>query len=175
MSAQFCSHRNVSCLRRNFGLLLALVLMIVLLQFAVGNLRSYTVVSRSMEPTLLKGDYLLVARVLPDEKLEGKVIAFEDFKDGSALTKRVLADHGQQVEVRNGSVFIDGQPDTTPAEPAHHAKDRQWRLKPGTMFVAGDNRNRSFDSIDHGPIPKKAVIGEICLRYWPLDRLGLVR
>ena len=44
----------------------------------------------------------------------------------------------------------------------------------GCLFVLGDNRNRSFDSHSWGPLPAENVVGHVILRYWPLERFGVV-
>ncbi|WP_129044966.1 signal peptidase I [Companilactobacillus metriopterae] len=43
----------------------------------------------------------------------------------------------------------------------------------GTYFVMGDHRTVSKDSRIIGFIDKKSIVGEVKLRYWPLNRLSL--
>ena len=48
----------------------------------------------------------------------------------------------------------------------------------GSYFVVGDNRGRSLDSREFGPIPRADIIGQVILNYWPSDswkRFGAVR
>ena len=48
----------------------------------------------------------------------------------------------------------------------------------GTYYVLGDNRGRSLDSREFGPIPRADIIGQVILNYWPSDswkRFGAVR
>ena len=48
----------------------------------------------------------------------------------------------------------------------------------GSYFVVGDNRGRSLDSREFGPIPHDDIIGQVILNYWPSDswkRFGAVR
>ena len=45
----------------------------------------------------------------------------------------------------------------------------------GSYFVMGDNRTVSQDSRTFGPITRNLIIGRAWLRYFPLNRIGLVR
>lgn len=44
----------------------------------------------------------------------------------------------------------------------------------GTLFVMGDNRDRSFDGRFWGPMPLVELKGKAWLRYWPLNRFHVV-
>ena len=43
-----------------------------------------------------------------------------------------------------------------------------------SFFVMGDNRPNSQDSRFWGFVPKQNVRGPAFVRYWPLDRIGLM-
>lgn len=49
-----------------------------------------------------------------------------------------------------------------------------YTLKPGEYWMMGDNRDNSSDSRYFGPVSEVALRGTPLLRYWPLDRAGLV-
>lgn len=166
---------RISSIRHGFDLALAICLMVVLLQFAVGNVQSFVVVSRSMNPTLQVGDRVLMLREDPSTDLHGKVIAFEaENPREPALTKRVLAEDGERVDLQQGRVYVNGLPEHFGKEPVMIRARKSWQVKEGQMFVAGDNRNNSYDSIDHGPVSRNRLLGVLVFRYWPLTRLGTV-
>ncbi len=50
-----------------------------------------------------------------------------------------------------------------------------YQLKPGEYWMQGDNRDNSSDSRYFGPVPEENLRGTPLLRYWPMDRMGLVR
>ncbi|MBB2487410.1 signal peptidase I [Mitsuaria sp. WAJ17] len=77
----------------------------------------------SMRPNLLEGDVVLVNRVAYDFKLplsqivlarlgdpqRGDIITFSSPKDGTRLIKRVVAVGGDQVEMRDERLYINGE------------------------------------------------------------------
>jgi len=94
--------------------------------------------------------------------------------------KRLIAVGGQTVQVKDGSVYVDGKKLTGPRF------DRQYtsgdprmlygmtptRVPEGKWFVLGDNSANSWDSRYWGFVDEKDFIGEPFLRVWPLSRFG---
>jgi signal peptidase I len=48
------------------------------------------------------------------------------------------------------------------------------KVPAGEYFVMGDNRERSSDARDHGPIKGSSIVGRVFVRIWPLDRFGFL-
>ena len=93
------------------------------------------------------------------------------------FVKRVVAGPGDVVEVRDGAVFVNGLrlDDANFVggnRPAYELGP--LAVPPGQLFVLGDNRNRSFDSHVWGFVPRDNIVGHVILRYWPLERFGLI-
>ena len=89
--------------------------------------------------------------------------------------KRVIALPGETVEVRDCTVFIDGEPLDEPyiqEKPAYTYGPQT--IPPDHLFVLGDNRNNSSDSHSWGPLPIENLIGQAWLIYWPFSAFGLV-
>lgn len=169
------SRKQVSKARRITGIVVALVLITALLEIALGNVRAFQVVSRSMEPTLMVGDCVLSVRHMVHNKdLGGAVVAFEPDEPGDAMVKRVVAGEGQVVEVRDRRLYVEGSLDRYADMAFERVLYGRWNVDEGCLFVVGDNRNNSFDSIDHGPIEREQLLGVVAFRYWPLGRIGLV-
>ncbi|MCX7718779.1 MAG: signal peptidase I [Candidatus Sumerlaeaceae bacterium] len=165
--------RRVSRLRLAVSVLLLLVLGYVLFLFNSGGLRTFQVISRSMEPALAVGDYVLMKRVGRDQPLRGAIVTVENPQvNGELLAKRVIAADGDEVQLRDGMIFINGRRETANRPRIEHVPDQTWKVAPGEVFVVGDNRNDSLDSVDFGPLPIDRVHGILVYRYWPPNRAG---
>jgi signal peptidase I len=90
------------------------------------------------------------------------------------LIKRVIAVGGQELEVANNQVLIDGIPINEPYldESAFMPDFGPVDVPVGTVFVMGDNRPRSQDSRRFGPIDADSIVGRAFVRVWPFDRWG---
>jgi signal peptidase I len=158
------------------ALALAVVISVVLNLFIV---QVTEVRQRSMEPTLLQGDRVLVSKV--DYRFAapqpGDIVVFNPTTDVQIpYVKRVVAVAGETVELRSGQLFVNGQPRSFSG--AHGLTTAQspeikypLLVPAGEFFAMGDNREASSDSRSFGPQPYDRIIGKVILRFWPLDRL----
>ena len=92
------------------------------------------------------------------------------------LIKRVIGLPGETITITNGQVQINGQPIDEPylnSLSTQCAQNCTVTLGPGQYFVLGDNRSNSLDSRSFGPVSADNIIGQVVLRYWPLDKLEI--
>jgi signal peptidase I len=151
----------------------ALVLALLIQQFVV---KPFSIPSGSMEPTLVQGDRILVARFayrFGDPK-PGDVVVFDPpIARKEEYVKRVVAVAGDTVSVHDGKLYVNGEPMTEPyLKDANLAGTYEEITVPKDMvFVMGDNRNNSADSRVFGPVPKSSILGRVFAIYWPLNRI----
>jgi signal peptidase I len=90
------------------------------------------------------------------------------------LIKRVMALQGETIEIRDNTVFIDGEPLDEPyLSPGVVMQDFGPQTVPdGMVFVMGDNRSSSHDSRKFGPISQESIVGRAFVLLWPFDRFG---
>lgn len=90
------------------------------------------------------------------------------------LIKRVIAVGGQELEIKDNRVVIDGVPLDEPYldESALMDDFGPVEVPVGSVFVMGDNRPRSQDSRRFGPIDVDSIVGRAFVRVWPFDRWG---
>lgn len=93
--------------------------------------------------------------------------------------KRAVALPGDRVEVRNKAVYINGERwDDTHAfhkggvyglDPEKSDSFGPYTVPDNTVFVMGDNRERSYDSRYWGPVPFNDIKGKALIIYWSWD------
>jgi signal peptidase I len=135
--------------------------------------------SGSMQDALLEGDHVLVnrfvfraapSRLLPSRlPRRGEVVAHRyPPAPQTLLVKRVIGLPGENVEVREGTVYIDGAPlDESAWSPAaDRASAEVGRLGDSELFVMGDRRDDSHDSRAWGPVRRGQLVGKPLFVYW---------
>jgi signal peptidase I len=122
------------------------------------------VLGQSMEPNLHSTQRVVVEKVT------------YRFLHGPRRGDSVVIDlPGETIEVRGGSVYIDGR-----------QLDESWTVRPGGgshgpqtvpplhVFVMGDNRGASNDSRSFGPVAIEHIVGHAWFSYWPPEYIGVV-
>ena len=143
--------------------------------------------SGSMEPTLhgCKGcldDRVLINKFVYDfsEPERGDIVLFKDPAGGKDdLIKRVIGIPGDTVAIRDGTLYLNGDPQDEPyiaGQPCVVYKPKTCSFGPvtvpkGHFFVMGDNRANSTDSRWFGAIPEESIIGKAAVSFWPPGRL----
>lgn len=161
-------------------LFLSVVLAIVLILFLYQPVK---VEGTSMMPALEDQDRIFINKFVYKfglgeiERLDTVVFWFPNDPSKSYI-KRVIGLPGDRIEVRNGTVFLNGR------EMDESFVPREFRdgltLGPLTVpeesyFVMGDHRSSSNDSRTWGPVHRRYIYGKAVFSYWPLERIGVVR
>ena len=171
--------KRITGLRLAVGSIVFFPLLTILLVLRFGIIEVYEVGSSSMGPTLLEGDRVLLKPVEHYEAKRGDIVVIERFgRSTTPLTKRVIAIPGDRITLTDGRLSING---AEPDEPFVIEPNRKIRVEntkievpAGHVFVLGDNRNFSFDSLDFGAVPIKQIRGRLFRIYWPPRRFGPV-
>ncbi len=163
--------QSLPLVKQFFRDVLETVLLAVVLFIVINSISARVRVDgSSMLPTLKNGEYVLVNRLayrfgrMPEY---GDIIVFSSPVSDQDLIKRVIGLPGDQVQISNGQVYVNGQVLVEPyiAEPPIY--QGQWSVPADKLFVLGDNRNDSSDSHAWGWLPIENVIGKAILIYWP--------
>jgi signal peptidase I len=139
----------------------------------------------SMEPTFKSGDYILTSRVTYKIRIpqRGDVVVFHSPKNPDIeYIKRIIGLPGDKILIENSNVFVNGK---LIQENYISARTNLWEggymkdgaaitVPDGEVFVMGDNRPRSSDSREFGPIPIEQIIGQVFFRYFPSDKMGTI-
>jgi signal peptidase I len=156
--------------------------------------------SGSMEKTLLIGDHLIMSRIGYDAGVpftnwhvplwrnpkRQQVIIFKPpfAPDTPDYVKRVIGLPGDVVDIRGGSVWVNGQklvekytlgqtdpppPDYVSPYPAAVAPRFPYTVPKDCYLAMGDNRENSFDSRFWGCVPRNDIIGTPVMIYMSLN------
>jgi len=91
--------------------------------------------------------------------------------------KRVIGLPGDTITCRAGKLVRNGQLVTEQYLDQGITTDgcQTTKVKPGELYVMGDNRTNSQDSRVFGPIQRSDVVGRAFVRIWPLNHTGWLR
>ncbi|HKV23472.1 MAG TPA: signal peptidase I [Candidatus Acidoferrum sp.] len=176
-------------------------LIFLLINGTIGQAR--VIPSGSMENTLLIGDHLIMSRLGYDAGIpftglhvslwrnpkRQEIIIFKPpfAPDQPDYVKRVIGLPGDMVDIRDGSVWINGQKlaenyttgPTDPAPPDYVSPYPNaivlhfpYKVPPHCYLALGDNRGDSLDSRFWGCVPRKAIIGTPVMIYMSLRAPG---
>ena len=177
--------RQVSAWRENIeSFIWAVALALVIRTFIMAP---FKIPSGSMRPTLMEGDRILVNKFLyhfrPPRR--GEIIVFRYPEDPRRpFIKRLVAFGGDTVEVRDGTLVINGAPLEDAGvlgtiryynQGAFGKEHQVIRVPEGAFYVLGDNSQSSHDSRWWGFVPKRLIIGQAVCIFWPLDRIRALR
>ena len=164
----------------------AVILALIIRTFLIGP---YKIPTGSMEPTLMVGDRIFVDKLSCRfrEAKRGEVVVFKYPLDRKKdFVKRLIAFGGEEVEIREGSIYIQGkkieEPDVIRSKYYYNRNDwsfgkegERFAVAKDAFFVLGDNSGHSSDSRNWGFVPKKDLIGRAVVIWWPPKRIGFIR
>jgi signal peptidase I len=167
--------------------IIAFIIALLIRTFLV---QAFKIPSSSMEPTLLVGDHILVSKFIYGLRIPyigKKFLTFHRPKRGDVVVfvypedpkkdfiKRVIATGGEEVQIKNRTIFINGTAIMdpwgaySPFIPSHfRPKDNYGPtvVPPHSLFVLGDNRDNSQDSRYWGFVDSSAVKGKAFIIYF---------
>ena len=135
------------------------------------------VFGQSMEPNLHTDMRLVVEKLsyrlhTPER---GDIVVLRVRPEDEMLIKRVIGLPGDQVEIHDGQVYVNGQALVEPYLNQETRGNLAPRVVPPLhVFVMGDNRRASNDSRSFGPVHLDNIVGKAWLSYWPPEAIGPV-
>ncbi len=173
-------------LARDLGIPIVIACVIALLVRGY-ILEAYRIPTAAMSPTLLPGDTLFVSKLAyrTHPPSRGDVIVFTLPSDPSHDTiKRVVGVGGDTIEVKQGALWVNGQPAVQPSKTADCSSETLPNREPHTVcfesplpedvsalkvpsdavYVLGDLRTQPKDDplrpINTGPVPLSSIKGK---------------
>lgn len=138
----------------------------------------FVVDGESMRPSFESGDYLIVDQISYRfrEPERGEVIVFRSPSNYSQrLIKRIIGLPGEQVEVNEGEVKIEGVLlEEDYLIELNTEGEIEILLGRDEYFVMGDNRNFSYDSRRFGLVEERSITGRVVLRLFPFSSFSKI-
>jgi len=175
------------------AIIIAILIALVIRTFVI---QAFKIPSRSMVPTLLIGDQILVNKFIYGVKIpylrktiipvtnpeKGDIVVFIYPNDRSKdFIKRVIGIAGDKIEIKNKRIFINDKEysdsysvysDNLIYPGVIQPRDNfgPVTVPQNSLFVMGDNRDESSDSRYWGFVDIKDVEGKAFIIYWSWNR-----
>lgn len=177
------------------SIIIAFLLAMVIRTFLV---QAFKIPTGSMRMTLQEGDLILVNKFIYGAKVpllnfylpalkepkRGEVVVFIYPEDKNKdFIKRLVGLPGETVEIKGGSIYINDLPAQEPIFKQTYyynrgdfsAEGQKIVVPQDSYFVLGDNSLSSKDSRYWGFVPKKNILGQAMVIYWPLRRIRVIK
>ncbi|MBF8983916.1 signal peptidase I [Lutibacter sp. B2] len=161
-----------------------IVISVVIAMVITAFVRPTLVKGYSMYPTLSPYNYLIINKIpyMMHEPEKGDIVVFKSHlktEDGKEkdLIKRVIAVAGDEIEVKDGEVSVNGKILNEPYINGNYTSGEiNVKVPEDTIFAMGDNRENSLDSRDErvGFVPLEVVRGKVLVRLYPFSQIGSV-
>lgn len=156
---------------------------IILMLFFSLVFRPAAVIGNSMLPTFSGGDRVACVHSFSGYERGDVVIISHATRKDESVIKRVIAVGGDTVDIDfyKGTVSVNGQVLDEPyvGTPTNLSYDMTFpvTVPEGKLFVLGDNRNDSIDSrsTDIGFINENKVLGKVVFRFYPVNKIGIIK
>jgi len=156
-------------------LLIAIGLALVIIVFLYQPVK---VEGTSMAPLLSDQERIFINKfVYRFEPIErGDVVVFWYPLDHTkSFIKRVVGLPGEMVEIRQGTLYVNGKVVPEPYVPPQYEDSSDFgpvRVPKESFFVLGDHHISSNDSRVFGPVSSQYIYGRAVFAYWPVDHFG---
>ncbi len=139
----------------------------------------------SMEPNFHTGERVITNKI--SYKFEsikhGDVVVIQSPRNPEIqYVKRIIGLSGDTVMVKEGHVYLNDQllqeqylqVQTPTWEFGEMHEGVPLTVPKDYILVMGDNRPRSSDSREFGPVPMSSIIGKVVYRYYPPTKMGTI-
>ncbi len=169
-------------------MVLALSIFVIIYLFLV---QPHQVKGNSMYPNFHNGEFLLTDKLSYrfGEPHRGDVVIFKAPASEPCAEieceyiKRIIGTPGDLVRLSGGKIFVNNlllteeylPNNLTTSSGSYLRENTEKKIPEDEYLVFGDNRNQSRDGREFGPISKSVIVGKAWFRYWPPNRLGIIK
>src|SRR5271168_3618605 len=156
-------------------LLIAIGLALVIIVFLYQPVK---VEGTSMAPLLSDQERIFINKfVYRFEPIQRRdvVVFWYPLDHSKSFIKRVIGLPGENVQIRQGIVYVNGRAIEEPYVPPQYEDMSDFgpvSVPKDSYFVMGDHRISSNDSRVFGAVENKFIYGRAVFAYWPVDHFG---
>ena len=143
------------------------------------------VAGESMTPTLNNKEQIIAEKLSMNfgELERGDIIVFNSPENKNMLLiKRIVALPGEKFSIKNNEIYINGEKYEETYLKSDENTEGSKSIKNGdsitvpqdSYVLLGDNREKSKDSREFGPIKKSEIIGKAVFVFYPLENLRVI-
>src|SRR6202047_5183952 len=165
--------RELRSWTRDLAVALGLALVIIIFLY-----QPVKVEGTSMAPLLSDQERIFINKfVYRFEPIQRRdvVVFWYPLDHSKSFIKRVIGLPGENVEIRQGIVYVNGRAIDEPYVPAQYEDMSDYgpvRVPKDSSFVMGDHRISSNDSRVFGCGASQFIYGRAVFAYWPVDHFG---
>lgn len=150
-------------------------LIILLLSIVIARIFFISLISvptRSMSPTIDAG-YSLITLKKVNKVERGDILTFYSAELGKDLVKRVVGMPGEIIDIKNGSVYVDGELLQEDYVQNNEEYNGTFYVPDDCYFFLGDNRANSSDARywEQPYIYESYITGKVVLCFYPVVRV----
>ncbi|MFW6015309.1 MAG: signal peptidase I [bacterium] len=155
---------------KNYKELITIFIISFLIVFFINNVITLNAVvpTASMDPTITVNEKVFATRLFSNLK-RGDIVVFEYPDNPNKLyVKRLLGLPGDMLFIKNGTIYINGNPLTENYAHTQYTKDfGPYEVPDNKYFMLGDNRDNSNDSRywDNKFVSSAAIKGKVLFKY----------
>ena len=129
----------------------------------------------SMCPSVNDNDRVAICRFAAFADMYGRgdlvVFDMDDYKEN--MIKRIIAVGGDTVLIKDGNVYVNGELVHEDYIQGYTDGYVYMSVPTDSVFVMGDNREKSIDSRRFGTVKKDDIYGKVLLRYFPFNKITI--
>ena len=129
----------------------------------------------SMYPSINDEDRVAICRFAAKAGIYGRgdLVVFDDDDYTENMIKRVIAVGGDTLHITDGNVYVNGELLNEEYAEGYTEGDVYMVIPEGSVFVMGDNREKSIDSRFFGTVSTDDIYGRVLIRYFPLNKITI--
>ena len=131
----------------------------------------------SMVPTLKDNNLVIISKITYVVKDINRfdIVVIKNEEDNDKIIKRVIGLPNEKIVYKDNVLYINDKIVTSDEIKFEDTNDFEAETGDNEYFVLGDNRDISKDSRYLGNFKRSVILGRVSIRFYPFDKIGIVK